>query len=112
MDFETLYAYGKIISNLKSIRAEREELQQLEQDQIGGTISKLIGYLEEEEWKQAVVLKEVEDWFTQLDDPEVAALLRWHYIIGYQWDEASKQVYGMSCSGRARKKISRYFGRE
>ena len=54
----------------------------------------------------------IENWLKQGDDPELAAVIRYHYIIGYDWRQTSKAVYGKPSYYRARKKIFRYFGEE
>ena len=53
----------------------------------------------------------IENWLQQCD-PELAAVIRYHYIIGYDWRQTSKAVYGKPSYHRARKKIFRYFGEE
>ena len=109
MTLETLQAYGSIISSIKSIRAEKDVLKVYENGQVDSGITDLIHYLECAERDQIAMLKEVEEWFINGDDPEIASLARWHYVVGYPWKKASKEVYGYEDSARARKKVSRYF---
>ena len=112
MTLETLEAYGSIISNLKAIRAERQALKGFEEIQSGGIVSEMLNNLDGAELDQKEALKEIESWITELDNPEIESIVRWHYIIGYSWKDTTKEVFGYADAYLSRKKIFRYFGRE
>lgn len=61
-------------------------------------------------------LEEVENWLLTLrDDPELSAIIRWHYILGLNWADTSRMVFGKTYRPdyfKARKKVYRYFGEE
>lgn len=53
--------------------------------------------------------KEIEDWLLSLDDHEIRAVVRAHYINGKTWRQTAKEVMGYFDSDAAKKKIYRYF---
>ena len=112
MTLETLESYSNIIANIKSIKAERQAIREIEQIQKGPYLSAVLENLETAEKDLRQSLKEVEEWIQQLDDPEIESIVRWHYIIGYSWKDTNTEVYGFPDYHMARKKINRYFGRE
>ncbi|MBR2759744.1 MAG: hypothetical protein IKD66_01115 [Solobacterium sp.] len=61
------------------------------------------------------LLEKVEDWLIACDDKEVAAIIRWHYILCTDWKETTRKVFrrtGNADYFRARKRVYRYFGEE
>ena len=64
---------------------------------------------------QVDMLNEINEWMKEVtvSDPEVAALIRFHYIAGLSWKETSKKFYGYKTGhSAARKRVFRFFGRE
>lgn len=58
------------------------------------------------------LLLEVENWLSQVEDPEIRSIIRFHYVLGYSWQRTNVAVCGYPSYYSARKKIMRYFGRE
>ena len=61
---------------------------------------------------QVDMLKEINEWMRDVSrtDPEIAALVRFHYIAGLSWKETARRIYGY-CDDhvKLRKKVSRFF---
>jgi len=66
---------------------------------------RLIDQLKEQER----IRLEIESWLMTVEDPELSALVRWHYIIGLTWEKTALKVYGAPHYYRAKKKIHRFF---
>ena len=60
----------------------------------------------------ADLLLQVENWLSQVEDPEIRSIIRLHYILNRSWQQTSTEVYGYPSYYNSRKKIMRYFGRE
>ena len=60
----------------------------------------------------ANILYNIETWLSQIEDPEIRSIVRFHYVLGYSWQRTNVAVYGYASYYAARKKIMRYFGRE
>lgn len=60
----------------------------------------------------ANLLYNIETWLSEIEDPEIRSIARFHYVLGYSWQRTNKAVYGYVSYYAARKKIMRYFGRE
>lgn len=60
----------------------------------------------------ADLLLQVENWLSQVEDPEIRSIIRFHYILNRSWQQTSTEVYGYPSYYNSRKKIMRYFGRE
>lgn len=58
------------------------------------------------------LLAEVENWLSQVEDPEIRSIIRFHYVLNRSWQQTSTMVLGYPSYYSARKKIMRYFGRE
>lgn len=54
-------------------------------------------------------LEDIERWLDSLEDPEIKALCRYRYVIGYTWEETAFKVYGRPIEATARKRVVRYF---
>lgn len=64
-------------------------------------------------YEEAVdLLSEVESWLSQVEDPEIRSIIRFHYILNRSWQQTSTIVCGYPSYYSARKKVMRYFGRE
>lgn len=60
----------------------------------------------------ADLLLQVENWLSQVEDPEIRSIIRFHYVLGYSWQRTNAAISGYPSYYAARKKIMRYFGRE
>lgn len=67
----------------------------------------------EQKYEEAAnLLYNIETWLSQIEDPEIRSIARFHYVLGYSWQRTNVAVYGYASYYAARKKIMRYFGRE
>lgn len=53
-------------------------------------------------------ISRVTEWIKECDDPEISAIVRYHFIDGYEWKKTSKLVYNYIESDAARQKFYRY----
>lgn len=51
---------------------------------------------------------EIEDWLKTIEDLEVVAIIRCHYILGKTWKQTAKQVYGYASRETARMRVERF----
>lgn len=51
----------------------------------------------------------VEDWILTLQDLDLAAIIRAHFILGKTWRDTAKIVYGYASRQTPRMKVERYF---
>lgn len=42
----------------------------------------------------AGLLLEVENWLSQVEDPEIRSIIRFHYILNRSWQQTSTEIYG------------------
>lgn len=42
----------------------------------------------------ADLLLEVEAWLSQVEDPEIRSIIRFHYILNRSWQQTSTEIYG------------------
>lgn len=42
----------------------------------------------------ADLLLQVENWLSQVEDPEIRSIIRFHYILNRSWQQTSTEVYG------------------
>lgn len=40
------------------------------------------------------LLLEVEAWLSQVEDPEIRSIIRFHYILNRSWQQTSTEIYG------------------
>lgn len=67
----------------------------------------------EQKYEEAAnLLYNIETWLSQIEDPEIRSIARFHYVLGYSWERTNTAVCGYPSYYCARKKIMRYFGRE
>lgn len=57
----------------------------------------------------AKLLEEIEEWLDTVNDAEIRAIVRWHYLLGLSWYETNKKVYAKKDYQYSRMKIMRYF---
>ena len=65
----------------------------------------------EEAKKIEETISRVTEWIKECDDPEISAIVRYHFIDGYTWEKTTHMVYNYYGSDCAKTKIYRYFGR-
>ena len=65
--------------------------------------------LDEERERMYATLENIERWLITCEDPEIVSIIRWHYLLGLDWRQTNKKVYGYPDYWRARKKIVRFF---
>ena len=42
----------------------------------------------------ADLLLHVENWLSQVEDPEIRSIIRFHYILNRSWQQTSTEIYG------------------
>lgn len=42
----------------------------------------------------ADLLLQVENWLSQVEDPEIRSIIRFHYILNRSWQQTSTEIYG------------------
>ena len=51
----------------------------------------------------------IDAWIETIEEPEIAQIIRLHYIQGYSWSRTCMVMYGYQDRDYCRKMISRYF---
>ena len=51
----------------------------------------------------------IDEWLDELQDGNIAAIIRYHFVIGLSWRHTCKQVYGYYDADTCRKAVARYF---
>ena len=130
MTRETLEEYYSIASRIQAID---EEIRILYTPKLGGhsenigagrasvrkagnpteetamRIVKLKETLEAERMHLLDLAEEIEAWLDDLEDPEIEAIVRWHYLLRCNWKITNLKVYGYPDYWYSRKRIERYF---
>lgn len=39
-------------------------------------------------------LERIEAWMETVEDPEIRAIVRWRFVLGYSWDKTNMEAYG------------------
>lgn len=55
-------------------------------------------------------LTAIEDWLETLDDHELRAIIRAHYLLGDSWTRCTQRILNYEYSDTAKKRVYRYFG--
>lgn len=67
----------------------------------------------EQKYEEAAnLLHNIETWLSQIEDPEIRSIARFHYVLGYSWQRTNVAIYGYSSYYAARKRLMRYLGKE
>lgn len=69
----------------------------------------------EQKYEEAAnLVYNIETWLSQIEDPEIRSIARFHYVLGYSWQRTNIAVYGYSSyyAYAARKRLMRYLGKE
>lgn len=127
MTIETLEQYRGLMAEIKSMDAEIKALYDVRKSpngrEPGGTgsgpsapteraVARIMDLKDKQsrkrnEWEHAV--REIEAWLDSVEDADIRSIVRWHYVLGYNWKRTSCEVFGTASYYRARKKILRYF---
>lgn len=60
----------------------------------------------------ANLLYNIETWLSQIEDPEIRSIARFHYVLGYSWQRTNTAICGYPSYYTARKRLMRYLGKE
>lgn len=132
MTRETLEEYYSIASRIQAID---EEIRILYTPSLGGSgnqigagrvsvrmphsqteetalrIVRLKETLEEERLRLLDLAEEIEAWLDTVADPEIEAIVRWHYLLRCNWKVTNIKVYGYPDYWYSRKRLERYFSK-
>lgn len=129
MTIEKLKQYKGLTSEMKALRDQIDSLYdtyrspQLMSDahsmSVGSPVETAVNKVlelktvyEQKHEEAANLLYIIETWLSQVEDPEIRSIIRFHYILNRSWQQTSTEVCGYPSYYAARKKIMRYFGRE
>lgn len=131
MTIEELEQYRGILGEIKAVEAEINSLYDVRRspngkqssgsagsrpsDPTGKAAIRIIELKEklltqQERWSDAAF--SIETWLQSVDDLEIRAIVRWHYMLGLSWKRTSGKVYGKNDYYIARKRLYRFFGKE
>lgn len=130
MTRETLEEYYSIASRIQAID---EEIRILYTPKLGGSgnsigagrssvmisgnpteetalrVTALKEKLEAERERLLSLAEEIEAWLDTVTDPEIEAIVRWHYLLRCNWNITTLKVYGYKDYWYARKRLFRFF---
>lgn len=67
----------------------------------------------EQKYEEAAnLLYNIETWLSQIEDPEIRSIARFHYVLGYSWKRTNTAICGYPSHYTARKRLMRYLGKE
>lgn len=130
MSIEKLEAYRGITSEMQALRDQIDSLYDTYRSpqfmnngghsmSVGSPVETAVNkVLElktvyEQKYEEAAnLLYNIETWLSQIEDPEIRSIIRFHYVLGYSWQRTNTAACGYPSYYCARKKIMRYFGRE
>jgi hypothetical protein len=55
-------------------------------------------------------LEAIEQWLEELDDHELRAIIRAHYLLGDSWSRCTQRILNYEFSDTAKKRVYRFFG--
>ena len=55
-------------------------------------------------------LEAIESWLDGLEDHELRAIIRAHYLLGDSWSRCTQRILNYEFSDTAKKRVYRYFG--
>ena len=73
-------------------------------------IMKLEQIVEARRQTLAEELEYIENWINELDDHELRAIIRAHYLLGDSWARCTQRILNYEFSDTAKKRVYRYFG--
>lgn len=74
-------------------------------------ITQLKEMLTEERQRLLDLAEKIETWLESVEDPEIEAIVRWHYLLRYNWKITNIKVYGYPSYWYARQRLERFFAR-
>lgn len=131
MTVDKLEAYKGLVSNMQVLQQEISALRNTYRsprisDVVGShvmsvgsspteaAVSKIfeLEQIYNKEYEAAAnLLYEIETWLSQAD-PEIRAIARFHYVLGYSWERTNTAVCGYPSQYTARKRLMRYLNKE
>ena len=72
-------------------------------------ITQLRESLQAERQRLLDLAEKIERWLETVEDPEIEAIVRWHYLLRYNWRVTNIKVYGYPSYWYARQRIERFF---
>lgn len=131
MTIDKLEAYRGLTSEMKALRDQIDSLYDTYRSpqffSEGGSHSSNVGSPVEDAVNKVLELKTVykqkyeeaanllyniETWLSQIEDPEIRSIARFHYVLGYSWQRTNTAISGYSSYYTARKRLMRYLGKE
>ena len=113
MTIEKLEQYKGVTSEMKALRDQIDSLYDTYRSpqffSEGGSHSSNVGSPVEDTVNRILKLKdiydhkyseaaslllEVENWLSQVEDPEIRSIIRFHYILNRSWQQTSTEIYG------------------
>lgn len=130
MTLDELRAYRSTLSNMKALEEEINSLYSPISSPTGHAMSGASGSepgdptakavhrilalkekLEAEREKMNAQLVRIETWIAEVDDAEISAIVRWHFIVGRSWAETTQEVYGYR-SEYSKRRFYRFFRKD
>lgn len=131
MTVEKLESYKSLTAEMKAITLQIDSLYdtyrspQLGSDggshsiSVGSSVEAAVNKLlelktvYEQKYEEAAnLLYNIETWLSQIEDPEIRSIARFHYVLGYSWQRTNTAVCGYPSYHTARKRLMRYLGKE
>lgn len=130
MTVEKLEAYKGLVSNMQALQEEISSLHNTYRSPlisdagshvmsagspIEGAVSKILELekIYNKEYEAAAnLLYEIETFISQIEDPEIRSIIRFHYMLGYSWERTNTAICGYPSYYTARKRLMRYLGKE
>lgn len=129
MTVDKLEAYKGLVSNMQALQQEISALYNTYRSPrfsdvgshvmsagspVEGALSKIfeLENIYNKEYEAAAnLLYEIETWLSQAD-PEIRAIARFHYVLGYSWQKTNTILYSYPSYYTARKRLMRYLNKE
>ena len=67
--------------------------------------------LQDERRRLLDLAETIETWLESVEDPEIEAIVRWHYLLRRNWKETNIKVYGYPSYWYARQRLERFFAK-
>lgn len=130
MTVEKLEAYKGLVSNMQALQEEISALHNTYRSPlisdvgshvmsagspVEGAINKIfeLEKIYNKEYEAAAnLLYEIETFISQIEDPEIRSIIRFHYMLGYSWERTNTAICGYPSYYTARKRLMRYLGKE
>lgn len=130
MTVEKLEAYKGLVSNMQALQQEMSALRNTYKSplisdvgshvmSVGSPVQSAVSKILElekiynKEYEAAAnLLYEIETFISQIEDPEIRSIIRFHYMLGYSWERTNTAICGYPSYYTARKRLMRYLGKE